>query len=80
MCTEGIFLGFFALVLGFVAVVRFPLIAVFLRVSFGALRRALRAGGTAAAASDSLAPAAAAGCFACGMGCAALSRDTKCRD
>jgi len=51
MCTEGNTQGIF---LGFFAQVRFPLIVVFtpfsdLHFSFGALRRALRAGGAAKA-------------------------------
>jgi hypothetical protein len=55
-----------------------------LRVSLWApwaVLRALRAGGVAAeSASDASPPAPARGGIACRRGCAALSRDTKCRD
>ena len=76
MCTEGIFLGFFARVLFLLMVVSTPLLVckgpADLRVFFGELR-ALRAGGVAvaaAAASEMLSPAPAAGGIACGRGCA----------
>jgi hypothetical protein len=77
MCTEGIFLGFFALVLFLLMVVSAPLLVCSepadLRVFLGAELRALRAGGVAvaaAAASEMLSPAPAAGGIACGRGCA----------
>ena len=85
MRRAAIFLGFFVLVLLLWTVVFFPLLVCLgpadLRVSLGAVRRALRAGGAAAASvSDASPPAPARGGTACGRGCAALSRDTKCRD
>ena len=53
-----------------------------LRVLVGAVRRALREGGAAAAAAAAAVPASRAAPEARGFscGCAALSRDTTCRD